>query len=104
VFHGYRAELPNRTIGEKQIDLEIAIEASERAFAIKRDCQNGSNLAYLLTSWASMSSGDDTIADRVRADRVRRKIVSLASEELSTLESEGGPAHSEGASSNALTE
>lgn len=105
VFHAHRAELPNRPSQEKQADVEIAIDAAERAFAIKRDCHNGSNLAFFLSLRAAHSSGDDRIADRVRADRVRRKVVELASRQLRTLESEGvAPATEATASSPLATE
>ena len=42
---------------------------AERGFMIKRDYYNGTNLAYLFNLRASLSSGDDRIADNVFADR-----------------------------------
>ncbi len=100
LFHGYRAQLPFQQGVAQATDLEVAIEAAERAFAIKRDPRNGSTLAFLLTVRFSVSSGDEAIADRVRAERVRHKVVALASERLRTLDSEGvGPCTESGSAS-----
>ncbi len=102
LFHGYRAQLPIGTGAEKQAGLEIAIESAERAFAVKRDPLDGSSLALLLNLRASMSSGDERIADRVRAERVRRKVVELATEQLRAFESEGVSRSAEAGASGAL--
>jgi hypothetical protein len=107
IFHMQRAEMAYRTISEKQADVEIAIDASERAFAIKRDCHNGAILAYLLILRAAMSSGDDRTADRIRAGRIRLKVIDLAQERLNTLETEadsGARDVSSASSSSALVE
>ena len=63
--------MPGRTEDEIKADVAEAIQASERGFLIKRDYYNGTNLAYLFNLRASMSSGDDRIADNVFAARVR---------------------------------
>ncbi len=103
-IHKNRAEMPTRTSAERQADLEIAIDASERGFVIKQDHYNGTNLACLLTLRAAMSSGDDKIADRVGADRVRRKVVALTTERLKTLEREGAAPTTEAVGSSPLAE
>jgi hypothetical protein len=70
---------------ERKQDLTEAIRAAERGFIIKRDYYNGTNLAYLLNMRASLSSGDDKIADNVVAGRVRREVVEIATRSLETI-------------------
>jgi hypothetical protein len=89
-IHKRRAEMPGRSDAEKRADLDVAIQAAERGFLIRRDYYNGTNLAYLLNLRASLSSGNDRIADNVLADRVRRQLVDISAERLKTLESEQG--------------
>lgn len=84
-IHKRRAELAGRTEKERRADLDIAIRAAERGFLIANDHYTGGNLAYLLDLRASLSAGDDAIADRVLADRVRRRVVSLAQNRLDEL-------------------
>ena len=69
-IHKRRAEMTTRSPDERKQDLTEAIRAAERGFIIKRDYYNGTNLAYLLNTRASLSSGDDRIADNVLASRV----------------------------------
>ena len=76
-IHKRRAEMSTRSPDERKQDLSEAIRASERAFNYKRDYYNGTNLAYLLNLRASLSSGDDRIADNVLANRVRREVVDI---------------------------
>lgn len=85
-IHKRRAEMETRSESERLSDLNTAIEATERGFMIKRDYYNGTNLAYLLNWRASLSSGDDRIADNVLADRVRRKVVEVSAKRLVDLE------------------
>lgn len=85
-IHKRRAEIATRSPEEQRKDLDEAIRAAERGFFIKRDYYNGTNLAYLLTLRASKSSGDDKIADRVFADRVRRTVVEITEKRLQTLQ------------------
>lgn len=61
------------------------MRAAERGFLIRRDYYNGTNLAYLLNLRASMSSGDDRIADNVLARRVRREVVTITTRGLEAL-------------------
>jgi hypothetical protein len=87
-IHKRRAELPARSDLERRADLDVAIRTAERGFLIRGDYYTGTNLAYLLNVRASMSSGDDHIADRVLAERVRRRVVEISTERLTILESE----------------
>jgi propanediol dehydratase small subunit len=84
-IHKRRAEMATRSPDERKQDLTAAIRAAERGFLIKRDYYNGTNLAYLLNLRASMSSGDDRIADNVLANRVRREVVDITNRGLETL-------------------
>ena len=84
-IHKRRAEMATRSPDEQKQDLTAAIRAAERGFLIKRDYYNGTNLAYLLNLRASLSSGDDKIADNVLANRVRREVVDITNRGLETL-------------------
>ena len=55
--------------------LDRAIEYSERAFYISNDYYNGINLAFLFNLRASISEGDDNVADSVIARRIREKVI-----------------------------
>ncbi len=85
-IHKRRAEFATRSPEEQKQDLNEAIRAAERGFIIKRDCYNGTNLAFLLNVRASESSGDDRIADNVLADRVRREVIEITAQSLATLQ------------------
>ena len=84
-IHKRRAEMATRSPDEQKQDLNEAIRATERGFIIKRDYYNGTNLAYLLNVRASISSGNDRIADNVLADRVRREVVDITARGLAAL-------------------
>ena len=70
--------------------LDDAIAAHEKGFYIRSDYYNGINLAFLLNVRASLSAGDDAIADRILANRVRKQVI-LVCEQL-LKESELKPA------------
>jgi hypothetical protein len=57
--------------------LENAIASYEHGFHVKNDYYNGINLAYLLNVRASVSTGEDAVADRVLANRVRRQVLAI---------------------------
>jgi hypothetical protein len=84
-IHKRRAEMAMRSPDEQKQDLNEAIRTTERGFIIKRDYYNGTNLAYLLNVRASISTGDDRIADNVLADRVRREVVDITARGLAAL-------------------
>jgi hypothetical protein len=58
-------------------DLDRAIRAYARGYFIKNDYYNGINFAFLLNVRASVSQGDDAIADRVLARRMRGEVIPL---------------------------
>ncbi len=101
-IHKKRAQMPGRTMDEIKADVAEAIQASERGFLIRRDYYNGTNLAYLFNLRASMSSGDDKIADNVFAARVRRMVVQIAESRLALLDAQQPPAGSDEAKSLAV--
>ena len=55
--------------------LDEAITAHERGFYIRNDPYNGINCAFLFRARASISDGDDAIADRVCATRITVKVI-----------------------------
>jgi hypothetical protein len=87
-IHKRRAEMSVRSDAERRADLDIAVNAAERGFFICRDYYNGTNLAYLFNLRASLSSGDDRIADNVLAERARRQVVEISAKWLETLGAE----------------
>ena len=58
-------------------DLDRAIRAYARGYFIKNDYYNGINSAFLLNVRASVSQGDEAVADRVLARRVRTEVIPL---------------------------
>ena len=58
--------------------LDKAIAAYDKGFSVKSDYYNGINVAYLLDLRASISEGEDAIADRVQAKRIRRQLIPIA--------------------------
>ena len=57
--------------------LDEAISGYERGFNLRNDYYNGINLAFLLNVRASVSTGDEAIADRVVANRIRKQVVPI---------------------------
>lgn len=64
-------------MGKENSLLDRAIEYSERAFYISNDYYNGINLAFLFNLRASISEGNDNVADSVIARRIREKVISI---------------------------
>jgi MAP3K TRAFs-binding domain len=58
-------------------DLDEAITAYARGYYIKSDYYNGINYAYMLDIRASSAAGDDAVADRVLARRVRQDVLAI---------------------------
>ena len=102
-IHKRRAEIEGLSESGRKEDLDQAIRAAERGFLIKRDYYNGTNLAYLLNLRASVSSGDDRIADNVLANRVRRDVVDISARRLATLQNASAAEHSAMASLSRAT-
>jgi hypothetical protein len=63
-------------------DLNEAVRSYARGFYIRRDYYNGVNLAFVLNVRANESSGEDAIADRVFATRVRKETLEYCDKEL----------------------
>ena len=57
--------------------LDKAIRSYSRGYFIKDDYYNGINYAFLLNVRAAKSDGDDAVADRVLARRVRAEVLTL---------------------------
>ncbi|MBY5904161.1 DUF4071 domain-containing protein [Rhizobium leguminosarum] len=83
--HKRRSALPGRAANDRLKDLDKAIYAAERGFLIRQDYYTGINLAYLFDLRASISSDENKIADRVFANRVRRRVVDAAEKVLNSL-------------------
>ena len=74
-IHKRLAERSQRTAEQRKADLDTAIFAYEKGYYLKDDYYNGINLAFLLDTRALQEEGDDRIADRVQARRVRERLV-----------------------------
>ncbi|HEX3682441.1 MAG TPA: TRAFs-binding domain-containing protein [Bryobacteraceae bacterium] len=57
--------------------LDEAVTAYGRGFYIRNDYYNAINFAFLLNVRASVSEGDDAVADRVVANRIRKQTISI---------------------------
>ena len=71
-------------------DLDEAIRAYARGFYIKNDYYNGINYAFMLDVRAASSAGDEGIADRVLARRVREEVLAICD---GLLAAEGRESH-----------
>jgi tetratricopeptide (TPR) repeat protein len=56
-------------------DLDEAIRAYARGFYIRNDYYNGINYAFMLNVRAALAAGDEALADRVLARRVREEVL-----------------------------
>ena len=64
-------------VGKERRDLDTAIRSYARGYFIKDDYYNGINFAFLLNVRASVTEGDEALADRVLARRMRREVLVL---------------------------
>jgi hypothetical protein len=64
--------------------LDTAIWAYERGFYLGNDYYNGINFAFLLDTRAAQSGGEEAIADRVLARRVRQRVLAICDRLLET--------------------
>lgn len=62
---------------ERRAALDEAVAGYEKGFYLRNDFYTGINYAFVLNMRAAESSGDDAIADRVQARRVRLKVLDL---------------------------
>ncbi len=63
--------------GKDRQDLNEAVRAYARGYFIKNDYYNGINFAFVLNVRASLQEGDEAIADRVVARRIRTEVLEL---------------------------
>ncbi len=68
--------------GAERADLDEAINAYERGFIVKNDYYNGINYAFMLNLRASLSTGDQAVADRVRAREIRGRVLDICEGKL----------------------
>ncbi len=64
-------------VGSDRADLDHGIAAYERGFYLKNDYYNGINYAFMLDVRASLTEGEESVADRVLARRVRRHVLEI---------------------------
>ncbi len=69
--------LKQRPKPDRLASLDRAIWAYEKGFYLKNDYYNGINFAFLLNVRAAETAGDDAVADRVQARRIRERVVSI---------------------------
>ena len=85
-IHKRLAERPERSAAQRKADLDAAIFAYEKGYYLKDDYYNGINLAFLLDTRAAKEQGDDRIADRVQARRVRERLVRRLEQQIAERE------------------
>jgi len=66
--------------------LDEAVEAYETGFSVRNDSYTGTNYANILNVRASLTEGDDAVADRVTAKRVRQRVIAICGERLKEAE------------------
>jgi Tetratricopeptide Repeats-Sensor len=71
-------------VGKNADDLGKAIRAHVRGYFIKNDYYNGINFAFLLNARAADSQGDEAIADRVLARRIRGEVLTLCDAKIAS--------------------
>ena len=64
-------------MAKERPDLDKAIRSYGRGYFIRDDYYNAINFAFLLNVRASISQGDEAIADRVVARRIRDEVLAL---------------------------
>ena len=69
-------------VAQDSSDLGTSIRAHARGYFIKNDYYNGINFAFLLNARAAISQGEEAVADRVLARRIRREVLPLCDEAL----------------------
>ena len=76
-IHKRLASVEDRSADQRAADLNIAVEALHRAYLLLGDHYNGINTAFVYDLRASRSTGDDAIADRVVARRIRAEVLDI---------------------------
>ena len=72
-------------VGQDRKHLDKAIRSYARGYFMRDDYYNGINFAYLLNVRAAQESGDDAIADRVLARRIRAEVLALCDAAVAAL-------------------
>ena len=85
-IHKRLAGRPERSAEQQKADLDTAIFAHEKGYYLKDDYYNGINLAFLLDTRAAKEQGDDRIADRVQARRVRERLARRLEQQIAERE------------------
>lgn len=67
----------SQSADERRMALDEAVAGYEKGFYLRNDFYTGINYAFVLNMRAAESSGEDAIADRVQARRVRLKVLDL---------------------------
>jgi tetratricopeptide (TPR) repeat protein len=70
------------TTEDRRAALDEAIAGYEKGFYLKNDYYNGINYAFLLDARAAESTGNEAIADRVQAQRVRKRVLQIVDDLL----------------------
>lgn len=76
--HKRLADAPDRSVEERRSDLDTAIDAYSRGFCLLQDYYNGINAAFLYDLRASRNDGEEAVADRIAAKRIREKVLEIA--------------------------
>jgi hypothetical protein len=66
--------------------LDEAVAAYERGFNLRSDYYNGINYAFLLNVRSTLTTGDEAIADRVVANRIRKQVIPICQKLLNEPE------------------
>ena len=62
---------------DRRVALDVAIESYEKGFVLLGDYYNGINYAYMLTHRAALGAGPAAMADFVRAQQVRERVLEV---------------------------
>jgi hypothetical protein len=68
--------------GGDRADLDQSIAAYERGFFLRNDYYNGILYAFMLDERAAVTSGDEAVADRVLARRIRWRVLEITGDRL----------------------
>lgn len=69
---------------DRRAALDEAIAGYEKGFYLKNDYYNGINYAFLLDTRSAEATGDEAIADRVQARRVRTRVLQIVNDLLAS--------------------
>jgi len=72
-------------------DLDEAVRAYARGYYIKTDYYNGINYAFMLNVRAVTTTGDEALADRVLARRIRQQVLAICNRLLEAAPGSGEP-------------